>query len=453
VSDRVSYYAVTVTAVNTPGATFDAATVDGSVIQGIASNPQNLPAIGQQVTVFLFGATVLYRPEGIATASVGDPQISAVGASKLSSDTITANLTLASQILTATSGQRAGITPIGLQAWDSSNALTVSLDGVNNLLTGTTQTAASGRRIVMGAAGASGRIAVIAPDGTETEVVSYAESGTESIRMGNPIEDAWAGWNAVTAQGNEIVRIASGQQVHYFGGNTTSGSKQYLIYQASNSGSPGTQPSSTERMKIDTARLTIRAPDFDTSTELTNQTWRTFLGAVSSEGSMDIIRHGVADTRLRSPRLQLRVEGGSQAMNVKAVFDSGATNPRIEITDTGDNYSQIFASAFVVSSSQQVKTDIADLPAGSLAKVRTNVRPRTFRRVNRPGEIKGTDKPIPVPGWTGPTEVGLVAEELPPELVVGEGESVGINLSALLALTVASVQELAAIVDSLRGKP
>lgn len=454
-ADRVSYYSVTVSAVNTGTSTFDATTGDGALIQGIVSNPQNLPAVGMQVTLFLMGATVLYRPEGIAAASVGDPQISAVGAGKLSAGTMTADITLANQILTATSGQRAGITAMGLQAWDSGNNLVVSLTGATNLLTGTTQTATTGRRIVSGAAGTSGRMTFVAPDGTETEVVSYAESGVESIRMGNPVESSWAGWNAVTAQGNEVIRIASGQQVHYFGGDTSGGAKQYIVYQASNSGNPGVQPTSTERMKIDTSRWVGRAPDFDTQVEITNTVIRHFLGATTSEGTIDTIRHGVADTRDRSPRIQLRGKSTTRAGNLKFVADSVSTggNPRIECTDTADNYGEFRCSAVVQTSSQKFKTDIVD-PTRQPLDIAKGVTLKQFRFDYKPGRIVGDDgKPVDVPGYVGPPQLGVIAEQTPVELLSGDGE--GINVGTVAVVALAAVKDLEARVAVLeqRGRP
>jgi hypothetical protein len=454
VTDRVSYYSVTVSAVNTGASTFDATTGDGALIQGIASNPQNLPAVGMQVTLFLMGATVLYRPEGIAAASVGTPQVSAIGASKLSSDTVTANLTLASQILTATAGQRAGITAMGLQAWDSSNNLTVSLTGVTNLLTGTTQTAASGRRVVFGAGGDTSQVVFYGADGTEGKINSFAVGGVESLRVATPIESTFEGWNGATFQSDERATLNSGRIDVAYGGDTAAVNQRFSINQATTSGSPGSAPTLVERFRVDPSRVRLYGPDIDTQHEITSALQRFWVGSTASDGSVDIVPHGVVDTRSRSPRIQLRAEGGTQASNLKYVIDSGSANPRIEVTNTADTgYGAIWASAFTVSSSATDKDQIADLQGSALAKVR-GLRPRTYRRISRGGKIRGDDgRDVTVPESVGPVEVGLVAEEAPPEIVVGQSEA--IDLYPLLTLTVAAVKELDAKVTALeqRGKP
>lgn len=449
---RVVDQKVTVTAVDPIGSTFDATLGDGTLVEGIVSNPQNLPSVGQQVVVFLVGARVVYTNEGIALASVGDPQISAVGASKLSSDTITANLTLASQILNATSGRRAGITPIGHQAWDDDENLTVSLDGVNNLITGTTQTAIEGRRIVFGAGGDSSQLVFYGADGTEGKINSFADGGVEAIRIATPVEGTHEGWNGATFQSSERATLNSGRIDVAFGGDSASLLKRFTVNQADTSGTPGTEPTVTERFRLDTARAKMAAPDVNTNLELINNVIRNFVGATTNEGSIDIIRHGVADSRDRSPRIQLRGKSTTRAGNLKFVADSVTTggNPRIEVTDTADNYGEIRASAFVVASSQALKQDIADLPTGALAKVR-QLRPRTYRRVQQPGKIRDDrGRDVDVPGGVGPTEVGLVAEESPAEIVSGDGEA--INVYALVALLAGAVKELSGQVDQLRAR-
>jgi hypothetical protein len=435
---RITHRVATVTAADPVTSTFTADLLDGQKLAGIAAPAQQLPEAGQQVTLQMEGATPRFIPAGVGVNAIGDREVSSVSAALLAGGTVIADLTIASSVLTASSGQRAGITPLGVQAWDGGDNITVHLDGITNLLQGTTQTAPDGqRRVVIGAAGASGRIALITPDGTETEVTSYAEGGVESIRVGNPVQDTWAGWNAATVQGNEIIRIASGQQVHYFGGDT-SGAKLWIVNQASDSGSPGVQPTATERFKIDTSRIVMRAPDVDSSIEITTGLIRHFLGTVAAQGSLDIVRHGVADSRSRSPVLKFRAEGGTQAGHLKYVIDSGGANPRLEVTDTSDSsYGPIWASAFTVSSAPDGKEEIADVDTQTMLDRLRAMRVRSWRVRQENGHLS-------------PLRYGLVTTEAPQEIVEGENEA--INLYSTLAFAIGGLQRVFVILGNARDR-
>jgi hypothetical protein len=449
-SDRVSYYSVTVSAVNTGASTFDATTGDGALIQGIVSNPQNLPAVGMQVTLFLMGATVLYQPEGIAAASVGTPQVSAIGASKLSSDTVTANLTLASQILTATSGQRAGVTAMGLQAWDSSNNLTVSLTGVTNLLTGTTQTAASGRRVVFGAGGDTSQVVFYGADGTEGKINSFAVGGVESLRVATPIEGTYEGWNGSTFQSDERATLNSGRIDVAYGGDTAAVNQRFSINEATTSGSPGSAPTLIERFRVDPSRVRLYGPDIDTQHEITSALQRFWVGSTASDGSVDIVPHGVVDANTRSPRIQLRGEGGTQAGNLKFVVAGGVN--RIECTNTSDAYGEFRCLNVVQTSTRRWKTDITDAP--SVMGIVRGARGRQFRHVSPAGKFLADDgHMVDIPEQVGDLTLGLVAEEAPPEVLSGDGLGLDIGTTAVVALL--GVKELEARVTALeqRGKP
>lgn len=430
-TDRVTYQTVTVTNTNVAGSTFDVLTGDGTTVQGIVSNAQNLPSVGQSVTIWLQGATVLYQPEGIAAASVGDTQISAVGGSKLTSDTVTANLTLASQILTATSGQRAGINSIGLQAWDASNNLTVSLTGVTNLLTGTTQTAVNGRRVVFGAGGDTSQVVFYGADGTEGKINSFAVGSVESLRVATPIEDTFEGWNAATFQSDERATLNSGRIDVAYGGNTAAINQRFTINEATTSGSPGSAPSLTERFRVDPSRVRMHAPDIDTQHEITNATHRFWVGTTAADGSVDIIPHGLVDANTRSPRIQLRGEGGTQAGNLKFVIAGGVN--RIECTNTADAYGEFRCLNLVQTSTERLKTGIVDAP--SAIGIARAARGRQFSHVSPAGKFRADDGTmIDIPEQIGPTVLGLVAEEAPPEIRSGDGEGIDVGTTAIASL-------------------
>jgi hypothetical protein len=254
---------------------------------------------------------------------------------------------------------------MGLQAWDSSNNLTVSLTGVTNLLTGTTQTAASGRRVVFGAGGDTSQVVFYGADGTEGKINSFAVGGVESLRVATPIESTYEGWNGATFQSDERATLNSGRIDVAYGGDTAAVNQRFSINEATTSGSPGSAPTLIERFRVDPSRVRLYGPDIDTQHEITSALQRFWVGSTASDGSVDIVPHGLVDTRTPGRRASsCAAEGGTQAGNLKFVIDSGSANPRIEVTNTADTGYGASLGVGVhrgQTSTRPTRTEIADL--------------------------------------------------------------------------------------------
>jgi hypothetical protein len=410
---RVTHRTVEVTAADDGTSTFTAETPDGQQLTPVDAPAQFLPEAGQTVTLRMEGATPIYDPTGVAIGAIGDREVSSISADYIGAGLLTGEIALANRITTALEGARVEFNPLGFQKFLADGTLTISLTGDENLLTGIFKTAVSGRRVEIGASGNVGRVSMIAADGTESVLESYTEGGTESIRMVVPTAGAWEAWNGIQFQSNDRGYLSTGTL-------DVAVSSQLVIAWAANDGSAGVQPTRSNRLTLD------------------ETTVRFYPGALASEGSVDIQRHNVADTRLRSPRLTLRAEGGNHASHIKYVVDGDLTDPRIEVTNTADSgYGAIWASAFTVSSTEAGKTEIADLSTDTALTRLRAMRVRTYRRLMDEGAL-------------GPVEIGLVAEEAPDEVVVGQREA--INLYSMSAITVAGLQRVFAILDNARTR-
>lgn len=445
---RVTHRTVTVTASDPVTSKFSADLPDGQPLTGLSAPAEFLPAAGQDVTLRLEGATPLYEPAGIAGMSAG----------KLTSGAMTADVTLSGRFATALTGTRVELNALGLQKWDASNNLMVSITGSQNLMTGTYQTALTGRRIVTGASGNVGRVSFIAPNGVTGLVESFtsAESGDEATRLILPITTGtyWEGWNGVQFQTNERSLMSSGLMQFYYGGGGA-GSQQFQVFEAANRGTgAATLPTSTLRLDIDPGHSSMVGPDGITGFDAQINALRMYVGDTVFEGSIDVVQHGIPDTDLRSPRMIFRSEpdgvgGVTYAAGLRFAVGPGGAGPRLAVTNTADTgYGPIWASEFVVSSTEVTKGEIDDLQGSPLAVVDA-MRPRTYRRIADPGVQRDPDDTPeePPPAELGPVEIGLVAEESPAEVLAPSGDAV--NLYALGVITAASVQELAAMVRAL----
>lgn len=398
---RVTHRKLSVTSADAGTATFTATLPDGQALTGLTAPAQFLPEAGQTVTVRLEGATPIYDPAGLAIDAVGDREVSSISADFISAGLLTGEIALANRITTALEGARVEFNPLGFQKFLADGTITISLTGDENLLTGTFMTATTGRRVEIGASGNVGRVSMIAADGTTGLLESYTEGGTESIRMVMPITGAWEAWNGIQFQSNNRGYITAGTLDI-----TVADTSTFALSVASDDGAAGVQPTRSNRLTV------------------SNDTIRMFVGAVASEGSVDVVRHGVADARNRSPRVQLRCEGGTQAMNLKAVIESDGTGLRLEVTNTADAYGEIRASAFTVSSDEAGKTEIADW-AGDAEALLDVFRPRIYRRL-----LDG--------GAPGPLEVGFVAQEMPADVLTPDG--LAVNPYSLQTVTLAAVK-------------
>jgi hypothetical protein len=374
----------------------------------------------------------------IADLAVNDAKIGSVSVGKLTAGIINAEVTISGRIGTALTGARREMNGLGFQAWDSGNNLLINLDGVSNLLTGIFKTARTGRRIEIGAGGATGEITFYAPNGSTSFVRAFTEStGNEAIQFGVQISGVastlWNRWNLNT---EEWSQLRSNKVDMYYG-------EYFIIRYTPNRGgsSYGTyQATATEH--------------------------RWWVGDVDVEGSAAIVRHGVADSRLRSPRVQVITEttaGGSVfGGHMKFVIDGGLngpwTNGRLEFTNVTDSgYENLWANSFVVSSSRVHKANIRDMEAGSLDVVRRmrlrrwSTKEQVAARPIQPKDQTGAFKKASAAAKRLPEErMGIVAEEAPEDLVRGNSEA--IDLAAWLARNTGAIQELADMVDDIQRR-
>lgn len=488
--ERVTYRTAQVTATGTD--TFTADVEGAGVLDGIPAPPSFLPAVGDTVTLNLIGATPQYQPVRIGEDSVsytelapavtadmllfqsnattalaaangknkvtysllapsgsgtvagdpwfqrdgtgvvtgswewdgdswevrkfGDAVLNSLTAGKITAGTINADVTVAGRFTTALTGQRRELNSVGFQAYNASNTLTVNIDGTTNLLTGVLKTALTGQRIEIGANALSGRIDFFGSDGSTGLIEAYADgAGTESIRLTERLSGTWYAWNGVQFQTNERAWISSGRIDTIFGG-SGAGSKEFTVQYATTSGSNHTLPTRSNRLLV------------------ANDSIRMWVGAESTDGSVDVVPHGVVDSRLRSPKILFRAEGGSHGSHIKYVVNGDLTSPRLEVTGTDDaSFGAIWAAAFTVSSSEVGKTEIADLSTDSAFDQLRAMRVRTWRQPQ--GNGRHSD-----------VRIGLVAEEAPASVV--EGEAQAVNLYSLTGLILAGLQRtIARVLD------
>lgn len=131
--------------------------------------------------------------------AVNSAQVGSLDVGKLVAGTLSAQVILGNRITTAATGARTELNQIGIQAWDAASNKTIDLNGTTNLLTGTLQTAISGRRIVMGSAGNTGALFFYAPDGTVAELTIFTGNNTpiEAVRLGVQKPTRSEYWNKI----------------------------------------------------------------------------------------------------------------------------------------------------------------------------------------------------------------------------------------------------------------
>lgn len=455
----------TVTAVDTAANTFTASIPGMSPLAGIPADPEHLPGIGTTARITLSGATPIFEPSTIRY----------IAPEKAVDGDMGATWVVSGGLLTALTGQRAGITPIGFQAWDASGALSVSIDGVNNLITGTMNTAFTGRRMSFGSAGALGQITFTAPTGETGFVRGFTESGgLEAIQLGLTVSGGTSLWNRINFNSNEWTSLRSLIIENIF-------QTRYSIYSTTNRGGVGAV--TQERMIMDATTNTLNHPSFGsfkvterldpTNTDLkldigasgtisyhnVGQSFRIWEAQVGGSLvsrwhlSQTDVTYGWPSTTGRfvvrpanstvSGRLQLVNDAGYGA--VFRFNSSGSASQRVELTDvTESGYAAIWASAFTVSSSRTQKTGFRKLAPGALDTLRA-LEVQEFRR--KPSrDVEGNE------GAEPRLEIGLVAEDAPESIRV-EGGDMGpaIDVMSTLGVVIASVQELAAEVAKLKA--
>lgn len=453
-SARVTYRAATVTAVDAVASTFDADVEGAGVTTGLSAEPSFLPAVGDQVRLTLVGAKPIYQPHRIGAEAVGtgeiaalavtNPKVGSVDVAKVTAGTVNADWIIAGQIATGTSGQRAGINSLGLFAYNSAGTKTVDLNGVSNLLTGTLQTALTGRRIVTGASGTTGEITFYPASGTATSYVrSFTEGGgVEALQVGLTSGQASDSplWNRLNINSDEWTNLRSNKiDLNYLNGGV------FVVRQLS---SRNTSATATTRVQIDASSSLFFAPDNATVYQVSNGAHTFYPASSATSGWVKIKPNLISDSNFRTPYIEFATDNngvsgaGAYTSLIKFIVRTGGTNPAFQFR-TGDDsaYQTIEAANVTGSSSMKVKTDYEDFNGDPLSMLRP-IKLRKFRRI---GQDPAT-----------PKELGVFAEEVPAEMGTNPGDDgrpTMVTFLPSIALLIGAVQQLADRIDKLEKNP
>lgn len=402
--------------------------------------------------------------------AVNTAQVGSIDVGRVAAGTLTAQIIMAGTLSTSASPQTTGgvqINALGIYAWNTSGVQTVGIDTSGNAtLTGKYKTAQSGRRIEMGTSSSAGRIDFFAPDGSSLFVNAYTQSnGVEAIQIGALVPGAAPFWNMLninmspngeytTFRSGTLELIYDGSAVQKSGDGLTSGVGRFVVYQTSNRG----LGASIQRFYLSPSGAGIVNPAGNTST-----TWGTDgvmtvnFGAPGSgaQGWVSLKTFGTTGTP-SGGGIQMFNSGGYGGA-LKYVQTAGNIEARVWDDST---WAGLAAAAFTVNSDVRAKTEIVDanLPALDLIRA-ARVRRYTRAGGHRPALLDADGRPVV--GDDGQhvvnprgkliphlPEIGLVAQEAPAEIVVGNpSSSLGINLYATVALLIAAVQQLADRID------
>lgn len=343
-------------------------------------------------------------------------------------------------------------------------------------------TATTGRRIFVGTGGASGTMSFIDPSNiTRASIISgiaTSISGSEMIRIGTTPTSStiWTGWNGIQVEGgtnseNEIHLISAANSLTV-GGDGPETAKGFFVNWAQNRGGPTTPPVELPRIYLDNTseshyhlpsgqfiiyeRTPIAPftffPRFNVQQNLT-QFW---MGVVQDAGNIEMYpgtNNGFYQTsyiKFVTPYISgqnsvyagiwqyaITLQGGNSGFEARNGFNNGFEN--------------IKAAAFNVNSSGRGKTSIKNLEGSAIDKIRTVKAKKFIRKDFEPR----TDHRAADADLTEPVrieETGLVAEDLPPEVLIPgvRGEGPSYSLSGMMALVVQSINEIKDDLEALK---
>lgn len=367
--------------------------------------------------------------------SYGDQVLNGLTAGKITAGTINADVLVAGQVATGTSGQRSGINSLGLFAYNAAGTKTVDLNGVSNLITGTMQTALTGRRIVTGAAGTTGEITFYPSSGTATSYLrSFTETlGVEALQLGLTSGQASDSplWNRLNINSDEWTNLRSNKiDLNYLNGGV------FVVRELS---SRNTSAAQTVRMQIDAGSSLMFAPDNATAYQLSNGAHTFYPASSSSSGWIKVRPNLISDSNFRTPYLEFATDNngvtgaGAYTGVMKVTVRTGGTNPTFQFRNGADTaWWGLEALSFVQSSSREFKTGISDYATEALPAVR-QTKVRRYLVANDPAE-----------------RIGLIAEESPTDILGPDHNS--IDLYQMIALLWKAIQELDAKIPG-GGKP
>jgi hypothetical protein len=388
------------------------------------------------------------------TVQVGPNDISSLSVGKLTAGIMSADVTISGRFATALTGARTELNALGLQKYDSSNNLLVSITGTDALLTGRYRSAISGRRIEMGAAGLLGEINFYAPDGKTSYVRAFTEgTGIEAIQLGLTVTGDPSLWNRININSDQWMSIRSRiVDLSYLG--TESG---FFTVRERSARTGGTV---VNRIYLEDGYSAFRNPD--ATTEMVQ--WADGHVSFTSNGDVTfthpqnnsrvVLQHldGRADVSLY---LQL-ANDYNYAGNFRFLSTNTGATSRVELRDAGSGYQDFHCGPVTEFSSEAGKTAIRAFDGDALAKVRA-LKVKRYRRKGGAKIDRETGEVTEYAGAEGPETIGLVAEEafeVAPEIVTLDetGTIVGLQTGARVTLLERAIQQIADELDKLKGK-
>jgi hypothetical protein len=398
-----------------------------------------------------------------STVQVADGDIASLNVGKLVAGIMTADVTISGRFATALAEARVELNSLGLQKWDASNNLMVSLTGTDNLLVGTFKTAISGRRIEMGSAGTTGQVNFIAPDGTVTFINARTESsGIEAIQFG--VGDGSGNLLSPTSLWNRInynndhggwANYRANRHEFFMGGtNSAAGGDSahpglFHIFETSNYGTSSNalrfEINNTGTYVYDSFRVRLQlAGDFiywdnvgNPRVEVNTSDQQTRLWILDSSGT------GFAAITLKQGVVSLT--SPSMTFSNKSGFGGGINYAQsinsIQIVDIStSNFLHAASAGWDVPSDERGKAGIVDAPHDFSALVRS-AKPRSYWRLKADGKRQGKAK-----------ELGLVAQEAPDAIVTGNDEQLLVSLYPMATVLWGAMHQVLARLDALEGK-
>lgn len=435
-------------------------------------------ATGQVVSADVFDGAVgtakladlAVKTAKIDLLAVNSAQVGSIDVGKLVAGTVTAEIVLGGRIATALTGQRVELNSLGIYRFDAAGNQTVAIDGNGALLTGVYRTAATGRRIEMGAGGTIGQIDFIGPDGRKGRIRGFTggvgDVGVESIDIGVPITGVgWGPWNAVQFGDDEEAYLDSGR-VHLTVGGDGPGRKDFTVKWATDRGDATRAPNTYRRMLIDFES------EYHYIVENATADFAVLIGA-GTDSLWAVYRYQDRHHKWWTGRgtgwstmipgntnqgvgLQLFNNGGfGQLLKFFADGVGGNENQRMEFREWDDQgFTPVYASAFTVGSDEATKTGIAGAAAGEMLTAVRGTQVRRYRRVERTRARRqlpdGTVEETPL---DAPEEIGLIAQEAPAQIQAPRASdgTQGVDLYQMTSMLWGAVTELADQVDALRA--
>jgi hypothetical protein len=402
----------------------------------------------------------------IATATITSAKIASLSADLITAGTISSTVVISGKFATASgTGARREMNAVGFQAFDSTNTLTINLDGVNNLLTGIFKTASTGRRIEIGAGGLLGEIDFYSASGKQAFVRAWSQSGTiEAAQFGLTVAGTDSLWNRInfnsSTAGTEYATMRSGTLELDFDSGTDQGSAggAFYIFELSSKTSTVVPPAGlrysldrTSTRNIFPSGGTYSIEERDSSGTgwdriYLEQNLITFLPGSPDFGWVELFPGG-SPSFYYSPYYKFITPPvlpgtGRYGATLGYAVHADGTNSGIEIHNVNHDtfvWDYMKATDFLAQSDGQQKTNVVDAPDDFLTHVQ-RIKPKRYNRK------LGKDK-------IGPEELGLIAQEAPVQ-IVGEGSNGDkmVSLYQMGTYTWGAVGQLADLVSKLQDR-